>query len=172
MYPRQGRHEEEDIAPTVEEYLPAAHKRQEELEVEKYDPAAQGAKAVMIINPLPPFPLLELELLVPGRPPTPTPATYPFAVIMLKVCACIPVILLPEVPDWVRAEPSWMHPPRKDDPPPPPPIELPMPPVQVVVPEAPPKNPEPFYKNNVKKAPFKIFRKITNKLGEYDGVKD
>ena len=55
VYPRQGRHVEEDIALDEEEYLPAAHKRQEELVVEKYEPAAQGAKAVINTRPLPLF---------------------------------------------------------------------------------------------------------------------
>ena len=99
-------HDDEDNAPDKGEYVPAGHKWHNDVEVEKYEPAAQGAKAVMTIKPLPPIPLPKLELLFPGRPPTPTPATYPFAVIMLYVGAWIPVILVPEVPALVKAEPS------------------------------------------------------------------
>ena len=116
LYPR---HDIQDIAPIVEEYLPAAHKRQEELEVEKYEPAAQGAKAVMIINPLPPFPLLDAW---PGNPPTPTPDTYPFIVFILYVGAWPEV--LPEVPAKVDAEPSWMQPPMNPLPPAPLPVHV------------------------------------------------
>ena len=69
-----------EMAPGVAENEPAGQKTHDDVEVEKYEPAAQGAKAVNTINPLPPFPVLNA---LPGNPPTPTPDTYPFTVIML-----------------------------------------------------------------------------------------
>ena len=72
-------HEEDKIESEIGTYVPAGQKTHDDDEVEKYKPAAQGAKAVMMINPLPPFPALD--------PPTPTPATYPFVVFMLYVRA-------------------------------------------------------------------------------------
>ena len=48
-----------ETAPGKEENVPAAHKTHDDVAVEKYEPAAQGAKAVNTINPLPPFPALD-----------------------------------------------------------------------------------------------------------------
>ena len=59
-----------DITPVALEYLPAEHNTHDALDVLKYEPAAQGANAVITTSPLPPFPALDD---LPGNPPTPTP---------------------------------------------------------------------------------------------------
>ncbi len=68
----QEMHSEEPTAPAEAEYFPAGHCMHNALDVLKYEPAAQGANAVITTRPLPPFPVLDAW---PANPPTPTPET-------------------------------------------------------------------------------------------------
>ena len=69
-YPTHGEHDE--TTPGIGEYLPAGHSTHDAVDVLKYEPAAQGANAVITTSPLPPLPELFER---PGKPPTPTPET-------------------------------------------------------------------------------------------------